>query len=143
MATFSAKPSDITRQWQLIDASQASLGRVSTNIATLLTGKHKPIFTSHIDCGDFVVVINSDKLKVTGNKIEKKIYYRHSQYPGSLKETLLKDKMETDSTQVIYQAVRGMLPKNKLMDARLKRLKIYKDEDHPHEAQKPKKVSIK
>ena len=141
--TFSAKPSDVKREWYLIDASESTLGRMSTKIASLLIGKEKPIFTSHIDCGDFVVVINSDKLKVSGSKVDNKKYYRHSSYPGSLKETTLKNKLESDSNDVIYHSVRGMLPKNKLIGERLKRLKIYKGMEHNHEAQKPTKVSIK
>jgi large subunit ribosomal protein L13 len=141
--TYSAKPSDVTRAWYVIDATEAPLGRISTKIATLLTGKGKPMFTQHIDCGDFVVVINTDKLVVTGTKLTDKMYYRHSQYPGSLKEATLADKIESDSTDVIRLAVKGMLPKNKLMDERLKRLKIYKGSEHNNEAQKPQKVSVK
>jgi large subunit ribosomal protein L13 len=143
MKTYSAKPSDVTRVWYEIDASEAPLGRVSTKIATLLTGKGKPMFTHHIDCGDYVVVVNADKLVATGTKMEDKMYYRHSGFPGSLKEINLKDKIEKDSTEIIRLAVKGMLPKNKLMDERLKRLKIYKDEMHNNGAQKPQKVSIK
>ena len=142
MKTFSAKPSDVTREWLLIDASEASLGRISTKVATYLTGKGKTQFTQHIDCGDFVVVINTSKLVVTGDKLKDKKYYRHSQYPGSLKTTTLEDQMKKDSTKVVYEAVKGMLPKNKLVDERLKRLKIYANNEHKHEAQKPKKVSI-
>lgn len=143
MKTYSAKPSDITRAWYVIDASEAPLGRISTKIATLLTGKGKPMFTQHIDCGDYVVVINADSLVVTGNKLADKMYYRHSQYPGSLKEINLGDKIAKDSTEVVRLAVKGMLPKNKLMDERLKRLKIYKGAEHSNEAQKPQKVSVK
>ena len=143
MKTYSAKPSDVTRVWYEIDASEAPLGRISTKIATLLTGKGKPMFTHHIDCGDYVVVVNADKLVATGTKMEDKMYYRHSGFPGSLKEINLKDKIEKDSTEIIRLAVKGMLPKNKLMDERLKRLKIYKDEMHNNGAQKPQKVSAK
>jgi large subunit ribosomal protein L13 len=143
MKTYSAKPTDITRQWYVIDASEAPLGRLATKIAVLLTGKEKPSFTKHIDCGDFVVVINSDQLVVTGNKMNDKKYYRHSQYPGSLKEASLAEKMSKDSTDVIVLAVKGMLPKNKLMDERLARLKVYPGGEHKHEAQKPVKVSVK
>jgi len=143
MKTYSAKPTEVTRSWYLIDASEAPLGRMCTKIATLLTGKGKPMFTHNIDCGDYVIVTNSDNLVVTGNKLEDKIYYRHSQYPGSLKETTLAEKMAKDSTEVIRLAVKGMLPKNKLMDGRLKRLKIYAGSEHEHDAQKPKKVSSK
>lgn len=143
MTTYSAKPSDVTRKWYVVDASEAPLGRVATKVATLLTGKGKPMFTSHIDCGDYVVIINADKLVVTGDKLEKKIYYRHSGYPGGLKETQLKDVMEKDSTRAVYAAVRGMLPVNKLRDGRLKRLKIYAGADHEHSAQKPEVLSLK
>lgn len=143
MKTYSAIPSEVTREWLLVDASEAPLGRVSTEIAQHLIGKKKPMFTQHIDCGDYVVVINADNLVVTGNKLKDKKYYRHSQYPGSLKTTTLEKQMTIDSTKVIYEAVRGMLPKNKLMDERLKRLKIYAGETHQHDAQKPKKVSVK
>lgn len=142
MKTYSAKPNEITREWLLIDASEAPLGRVSTRIATYLTGKGKPMFTQHIDCGDFVVVINTDKLVVTGDKLKDKKYYRHSQYPGNLKTTTLEDQLKKDSTKVIVDAVKGMLPKNKLVDERLKRLKVYTGSEHKHVAQKPKKVSI-
>lgn len=143
MKTYSAKPSEVTREWYVIDASEATLGRISTKIATLLTGKGKPMFTQHIDCGDHVIVINADKLVVTGTKLTDKMYYRHSQYPGSLKEATLADKMATDSTDVIRLSVKGMLPKNKLVADRLARLKIYAGTEHNHEAQKPQKVSVK
>ena len=105
MTTYSAKPSDVTRKWYVIDAADATLGRIATHIATLLTGKSKPMFTHHIDCGDFVIVVNADKLQVTGNKQTDKMYYHHSGYPGGLKETQLKDMVTKDSTRVIYQAV--------------------------------------
>ena len=143
MKTYSAKPSEVTREWYVIDASEATLGRISTKIATLLTGKGKPMFTQHIDCGDHVIVVNADKLVVTGAKLTDKMYYRHSQYPGSLKEATLADKMATDSTDVIRLSVKGMLPKNKLVADRLARLKIYAGTEHNHEAQKPQKVSVK
>ena len=143
MKTYSAKPSEVTRKWYVIDASDTTLGRVSTQVATLLTGKSKPMFTSHIDCGDFVVVVNADKLQVTGGKEEKKMYYNHSGYPGGLRERQLKDLMGNDSTEVIYKAVRGMLPVNKLRDDRLKRLKIYAGAEHVHAAQKPETISLK
>lgn len=142
MKTFSAKPSDVTRKWYVLDASEASLGRVATQIATLLTGKGKPMFTHHIDVGDFVIVINSDNLVVTGKKLEDKMYYKHSGFPGGLRETQLKDKMANDSTDVIFKAVRGMLPVNKLRDARLARLKIYPGTEHNHSAQKPETIKV-
>jgi large subunit ribosomal protein L13 len=141
--TYSAKPSDVTREWYVIDASQAPLGRVATQVAQLLTGKGKPMFTQHIDTGDFVIVINTDNLKVTGDKLEKKIYYRHSGFPGGLKETPLRKQIEKDSTEVIVHAVRGLLPVNKLRDGRLLRLKVYKGAEHNHAAQKPTEVKVK
>jgi large subunit ribosomal protein L13 len=143
MKTYSAKPSDVTRAWYVIDASETTLGRISTKAATLLTGKGKPQFTHHIDTGDFVIVINADKLKVTGNKLTDKKYYRHSGFPGGIKEASLADKMAKDSTEVIIQAIRGMLPVNKLRDERLKRLKVYAGSEHNHAAQKPVVISVK
>jgi large subunit ribosomal protein L13 len=143
MKTYSAKPTDVKREWYLVDASEVTLGRLATQVATLLLGKTKPMFTHHIDVGDFVIVINSDNLVVTGNKLEDKMYYHHSHYPGGLKETKLKDKIAKDSTEVIFKAVRGMLPANKLRDGRLARLKIYAGTEHNHEAQKPKTLSLK
>ena len=142
MKTFSAKPTDVDRKWYVVDASDATLGRVSTFVAQLLLGKTKPTFTKHIDVGDYVIVINTDKLIVTGNKLEDKMYYKHSGFPGGLTETKLKDKMATDSTTVMRKSIRGMLPVNKLRDARLERLKIYKDENHNHEAQKPVTIKV-
>lgn len=143
MKTYSAKPADVTRKWYVIDASEAPLGRIATVAATLLTGKGKPQFTTHIDTGDYVIIVNSDNLVVTGNKMEDKMYYRHSNYPGGLKETQLKDKMAKDSTEVIVKAIRGMLPVNKLRADRLDRLKVYAGQEHNHEAQKPEKLSVK
>lgn len=143
MKTYSAKPTDVIRQWYVIDASQANLGRLATQIAEILMGKNKPQFTHHIDCGDYVVVTNSNQLQVTGNKMETKIYYRHSGYPGGIKQTNLKSKINSDSTDVIFKAVRGMLPVNKLRDGRLARLKIYKDSDHNHSAQNPQQIKVK
>lgn len=142
MKTYSAKPSDVTRKWYVIDASEASLGRVATQVATLLTGKGKPQFTQHIDCGDYVVVINAADIKVTGKKLDQKMYYHHSHFPGGLKEATLAEKMEKDPTHALVHAVRGMLPVNKLRDERLARLKVYADTDHKHEAQKPEKIKV-
>lgn len=143
MKTYSAKPTDVVRKWYVIDASEAPLGRVATVAATLLTGKGKPQFTKHIDCGDYVVIVNADKLVVTGNKLEDKMYYRHSGFPGGLTETTLKDKMVKDSVDVVAKAIRGMLPVNKLRPGRLDRLKVYGGAEHNHEAQKPEKLSVK
>src|SRR5688572_24508942 len=143
MKTYSAKPSDVTRKWYVIDASAAPLGRVATQIAKLMTGKDKPMFTHHIDVGDYVVVINAGNIKVTGEKLDSKMYYRHSQYPGALKELTLREKMEKDPTHALTHAVRGMLPVNKLRDGRLDRLKVYAGAEHNHEAQKPETISVK
>ena len=142
MKTYSAKPSDVTRAWYVVDASEAPLGRVATQIATLLTGKGKPQFTSHIDCGDYVVVVNAEKLVVTGTKLTDKKYYHHSLYPGGLSERSLTEQIERDPKVVIEKAVRGMLPVNKLRPARLARLKVYEGSEHGHEAQKPVVISV-
>ncbi len=143
MKTYSAKPTDVTRVWYLVDASELPLGRLSTHVATLLTGKNKPQFTKHIDCGDFVVIINAAQTVVTGKKTSKKIYYKHSNYPGGLTETSLADKMVKDPTFALEHAIRGMLPVNKLRDGRLARLKIYADSEHQHQAQQPTAISFK
>ncbi len=143
MKTYSAKPSDVTRKWYVIDASEAPLGRVATKIATLLTGKGKPMFTHHVDCGDYVVVINADQVQVTGGKMDRKMYYKHSGFPGGLRETVMRDVVEQEPTRVVEQAVRGMLPVNKLRPGRLERLKVYAGSEHQHEAQKPEKISVK
>jgi large subunit ribosomal protein L13 len=141
--TYSAKPSEVKRAWLLVDASEAPLGRLATQIATYLTGKHKAMFTPHIDCGDFVVVINAAKVPVTGDKLEAKKYYHYSGYPSGLKETTLKAQLAKDPSKVIQAAVKGMLPKNKLANERLKRLKIFADENHSHQPQQPQKVEVK
>lgn len=142
MKTYSAKPSDVTREWYVIDAAEAPLGRVAARAATLLTGKGKPMFTSHIDTGDFVIVINAKDTVVTGKKAADKVYYRHTGFPGGLKERTFTEQMEKDPTHALFHAIRGMLPVNKLRDARLERLKIYVDGEHKHEAQKPKTLSV-
>lgn len=142
MKTFNIKPAEVSRKWVLVDASSAPLGRVATTIAKYLIGKYKPTYTAHIDGGDYVVVVNADQLAVTGNKLEDKMYYRHSGFPGGIKGRTLKEQMVVDSTAVIREAVRGMLPKNKLVDDRLKRLKIYTGAEHANEAQKPVKVEV-
>ena len=143
MKTYSAKPSYVTRKLYVIDASETTLGRVATRAATLLTGKGKPQFTHHIDCGDYVIIINAGSLNVTGNKLVDKKYYRHSGYAGNLHERSLQEKLNLDPTVVIEHAVRGMLPVNRLRDARLERLKVYSGADHKHEAQKPEVLSVK
>lgn len=141
--TYSAKPSEVTRRWILIDAADAPLGRIATVIATYLTGKNKPMYTPHIDCGDYVVVINAKNLQVTGNKREDKMYYSYSGFPSGLKEVTLKDKLAKDPASVIEAAVKGMLPKNKLAPERLARLRVFSDEQHEHTAQQPVKVEVK
>ncbi len=143
MKTYSAKPSDVTRVWYVLDASETPLGRLATRAAKLLIGKDKPQFTHHIDTGDYVVVINADKLVVTGDKLKQKRYYRHSGFPGGLRETSLQEVIDKDSTRAVIHAIRGMLPVNKLRDARLARLKVYAGAEHNHEAQKPVTISQK
>lgn len=143
MSTYSAKPTDVTRKWYVLDASEAPLGRVATKAATLLTGKEKPMFTKHIDTGDFVVIINAGQTVVTGKKATDKMYYKHSGFPGGLTELSFNEVMAKDPTKAMFLAVRGMLPVNKLRDDRLKRLKIYAGTEHNHEAQKPEAISVK
>lgn len=141
--TYSAKPSDVTRKWYVIDAAEAPMGRIATRAATLLTGKEKPMFTKHIDTGDYVIIINAAQTVVTGKKAEDKMYYRHSGFPGGLTELTFNEVMEKDPTKALHHAIRGMLPVNKLRDERLKRLKIYAGAEHQHEAQKPEAISVK
>jgi large subunit ribosomal protein L13 len=143
MKTYSQKSTDVERKWYVLDATHTSFGRIATQAASLLLGKGKPTITPHTDGGDFVIVINAAKLKATGDKQNKKIYYRHSGYPGGLYQRTMSEQMEKDPTSVIYKAVRGMLPDNKLREARLARLKIYADEEHNHSAQKPTKINLK
>lgn len=141
--TFSLKASEVSRTWTLIDASEAPLGRVATVIATRLTGKYKPTYTPSMDDGDYVVVINADHLIMTGNKADTKVYYRHSGFPGGIKERSLKEVKNLDSTKAVEAAVKGMLPRNKLHAERLKRLRIFAGDTHEHTAQKPVKVEVK
>jgi large subunit ribosomal protein L13 len=143
MKTYSIKASEVSRKWYVLDASEIPLGRLSTTIASLLLGKGKPTVTHHVDGGDFVIVVNSAQLIVTGNKRTDKKYHRHSGYPGGLYTRSLNEQMERDPNKVIFKAVRGMLPDNKLRDGRLARLKIYAGEEHNHSAQKPEKLSLK
>ena len=132
MKTYSTKASDIKREWHVIDASDKILGRFATQVANLLMGKHKPMYTPNLDTGDFVVVINATKIKVTGNKAKQKLYYRHSGYPGGLKSISLEKMMQTHPTRVIEHAVKGMLPHNRLGAKMFKKLKVYAGETHPH-----------
>jgi large subunit ribosomal protein L13 len=135
MKTYSTKAADIQRQWHVLDASGQVLGKLATQAATLLLGKHKPIFSPNLDTGDFVVIINADKVRFSGNKEEEKLYYRHSGYPGGLKSVSLEETMQADPTRVVTQAVKGMLPNNRLRAVRMKKLKVYVGEAHPHLAQ--------
>ena len=135
MKTYSTKLSDIKHQWKVIDASGKVLGRLASEVASLLRGKHKPIYSPHLDTGDYVVVVNAAKVRVTGNKEKQKIYYRHSGYPGGLKSTSLEKMRETHPTRVIEYAVKGMLPHNRLGRAMIKKLKVYAGDTHPHQAQ--------
>lgn len=142
MKTFSPKPADIKREWIVVDATDKILGRLATQIAIRLRGKHKPEFAPHVDNGDFVVVLNADKIKVTGNKLADKKYYRHTGYPGGLREKTLGEVMESSPEDAIFAAVRGMLPKNRLGRQLLKKLKVYSGTEHPHESQQPKTVEL-
>ena len=135
LKTYSTKASDIRREWHLVDASDKVLGRLSTQIASLLMGKHKPLFCRHLDVGDYVVVINAEKVRVTGNKARQKFYYRHSGYPGGLKSVSLERMMQTHPTRVIEYAVKGMLPHNRLQDRMMKRLRIFTGDAHPYGGQ--------
>jgi large subunit ribosomal protein L13 len=142
MKTFVAKEHEIEKNWHLIDASDKVLGRLATEIATILRGKKKPIFTPHMDAGDYVVVVNAERVVLTGNKLEKKTYYRHSGYVGGLKQTTAKEMLEKKPENLIKLAVKGMLPKTSLGRRQLTKLKVYKGPDHPHQAQKLVKLEI-
>ena len=142
MKSYSPKAKDIEREWWVIDATDKTLGRMVTQVASLLMGKHKPIYAPHIDTGDYVVVINAAKVKVTGKKAEQKFYYRHSGYPGGLKSQSFEEMFSKDPVRVIELAVRGMLPHNNLGRTVFKHLKVYADEHHEHQAQKPIQITI-
>ena len=137
MRTYSPKGNDITRQWHVIDASDVVLGRLASQVAVLLRGKHKPIFAPHVDTGDFVIVINADKVALSGNKLEQKRAYRHSGYPGGMHSVSYGELMEKRPDRIVEKAVRGMLPKNSLGRKTLRKLKVYAGPDHPHSAQQP------
>jgi large subunit ribosomal protein L13 len=137
MKTYSAKPKEIEQHWYLVDAEGQTLGRLATRIADTLRGKRKPVYTPHIDTGDFVVVVNAEKIAVTGKKREEKIYYRHSGYPGGLRERTFAEEIERRPTEVLRKAVKGMLPRNRLARRQLTKLKVYAGPEHPHEAQNP------
>ncbi len=135
--TYTPKPQDIEQKWWIVDAEGQTLGRLASKIAPILRGKHKPMFTPNLDVGDYVIVINVDKIVVTGNKMGEKMYYRHSGYPGGLNEINLEDNLRRFPDRPLYEAIKGMLPKNALGRATMKKLKLYSGSEHPHEAQKP------
>jgi large subunit ribosomal protein L13 len=142
MKTYSAKPGEVSREWYLVDAEGQTLGRLATQIADTLRGKRKPQFTPHVDTGDFVIVVNADKIAVTGNKLDQKMYHRHSGYPGGLKSRTLREQLDRRPTEVIRKAVRGMLPKNKLARRQIVKLKVYAGPEHPHESQNPTPLNL-
>ena len=138
MKTWNAKPGEVERRWYLVDAEGKTLGRLATQIADTLRGKGKPQYTPHVDTGDFVVVVNAEKIAVTGQKLDQKRYYRHSGYPGGIRSRTLREQLDRRPTEVLRVAVKGMLPKNRLARQQLTKLKIYAGPEHPHEAQSPK-----
>ena len=142
MRTYSPKPGDVNREWHVIDATDVVLGRLASQVAVLLRGKHKPIFAPHVDTGDFVIVINAEKIALTGQKLEQKMDYRHSGNPGGLRATNYVELLATNPRRAIEKAVKGMLPHNKLSDAQITKLKVYAGDVHPHAAQNPKPYEI-
>ena len=143
MKTYSARLADIERKWLLVDAEGQTLGRLASNIARVLTGKTKPIYSPHIDAGDYVVVVNATKIRVTGNKLDEKFYTRHSGYPGGFRKTFLREQLVKHPDEVISDAVWNMLPKNRLRRRVIKKLKVYAQPDHPHHAHKPEPLEFK
>lgn len=142
MKTVSAKPHEVSHDWYVVDASDKTLGRLASQLAHRLRGKHKPSFTPHVDTGDYLVVINVDKIRVTGKKNQDKKYYRHSEYPGGLKETNFAKLIDNKPEEILYRAVKGMLPKGPLGYAMIKKMKLYAGEEHPHTAQQPAPLDI-
>jgi large subunit ribosomal protein L13 len=143
MKSYMARPQAVERRWRLIDAEGQTLGRLATEIARLLRGKNKPQYTPHIDTGDFVVVVNAEKVIVTGKKAEQKVYYRHTGYPGGLKETSYEVMLERKPTEILRKAVRGMMPRTRLGRQQFKKLKVYAGPEHPHEAQSPEPYEVR
>ena len=143
MKSFMASPSTIERKWYVVDATGHTLGRLASEIASILRGKNKPTYTPHIDTGDYVIVVNADKIQVTGKKLDQKVYYNHSDYVGGMKETTLREKMAKKPEDVIYLAVKGMLPKGPLGREMITKLHVYAGADHKHQAQKPEVIEIK
>ena len=142
MKTIFAKKTDIEKKWHLIDAEGLVLGRLATRVAMILRGKNKPVYTPHTDTGDFVIIVNADKIRLTGNKLEDKAYYHHTGYPGGIKKELAKDIMKKSPERIIMSAVRGMIPKNTLGRQQLSKLKVYSGTDHPHQGQNPEVLNI-
>ena len=142
MKTYHAKPGEVEREWLLVDATDMVLGRLASEVAQILKGKRKPSYTPHVDTGDFVVVINASKIKVTGNKLEDKEYFRHTGHPGGLKSETLGNLLARDPRRVVEKAVKGMLPKNTLGRAMGMKLKVYAGAEHPHQAQKPRQITL-
>ncbi len=142
MKSFVAKPADIERKWYVIDANGQTLGRLASQVAMILRGKHKPIYTPHVDCGDHVIVINADKVVLTGKKLDQKVYYRYSGYIGGLKETSARDMLANKPEKMVYEAVKGMMPKNSLGRQMLTKLRVYKGAEHEHAAQKPEAYAL-
>jgi large subunit ribosomal protein L13 len=143
MKSYMARPLEVERKWYVVDAEGQTLGRLATEIATMLRGKNKPQYTPHVDTGDFVVVVNAEKVVVTGRKAEQKVYRRHSGYPGGLKETSYERMMERRPTEILRRAVKGMMPKNRLARQQLRKLKIYAGPEHPHAAQNPQPYEVR
>ena len=143
MKTFMQRKEDVQRDWYVVDAEGQTLGRLASKVALVLRGKHKPTYTPHVDGGDFVIVVNADKVKLTGNKLNNKIYYNHSRYTGGLRERTAKEMIEKYSTEMIERAVKGMLPKGRLGRQMYKKLFVYAEGNHPHSAQKPKALEVK
>ena len=143
MKSYMARPLEVERRWYVVDAEGQTLGRLATEIARILRGKNKPQYTPHVDTGDFVVVVNAEKVVVTGKKAEQKVYRRHSGYPGGLKETSYEQMMERRPTEILRRAVKGMMPKNRLARQQLRKLKIYAGPEHPHAAQDPQRLEVR
>ena len=142
MRTFTQKQEEIARNWYVVDAEGETLGRLASRIAPILKGKHKPVYTPHMDCGDYVIIVNAEKVRVTGRKMDQKLYHRHSGYPGGLRSISLKDQLAKHPERVLQAAIRGMLPKNKLGRRMLKKLKVYAGDSHPHQAQQPRPLEL-
>ena len=143
MKTYTARAEDMEREWFLVNAEGKTLGRLASEIAQVLRGKHKPIYTPHLDCGDYVIVVNAEKVQVTGRKLDQKMYYHHTGYPGGIKSISLRNQLQKHPERVLQAAVRGMLPRNRLGRKMLKKLKVYAGDSHPHQAQQPKSLELR